>query len=464
MDVHECAWSQRIQFSTLPDCEKKTLRCLLRGLLLGTLRERPAQPLEYWKMHIERKIAEAAVFYGKPGWEVPQSYDYTKPTSEVHKVPGTHVEGPHADIRQRLDFSYHNNYSLSRQGVQDVLVGNVVSSASPKEHPWLVFTAGAMGAGKSHTIRWMSEHGYFPLPDIVQIDPDRFKEQFPEWEGYLRYNPLKAGSMVHKESGYLVEIAQEASLRQKKNVWVDGSMRDGAWYSQQLQEIKRQHPEYRIAILHVYADLETILQRAEERARSTGRRVPREDIIDSYNKVPEVVEHLAAYTDFIAHIKNDGGDPQLTEYCNRDGCTLNVAGEWDEVKARFATDYDGTASDSVRRYVDEILDTHPIVVFTKSYCTYCSKLLVLLSSAGIRPHLVELDSMPGGGISVQLELSRRTHFHTVPLLFSKGKLVGGSDAVAKLHATVGLSALSHEVETAFTAPIQRPTKLQRSSL
>jgi len=25
-----------------------------------------------------------------------------------------------------------------------------------------------MGAGKSHVINWMSDQGYFPLPDIVQ--------------------------------------------------------------------------------------------------------------------------------------------------------------------------------------------------------------------------------------------------------------------------------------------------------
>ncbi len=28
-----------------------------------------------------------------------------------------------------------------------------------------------MGAGKSHVINWMSEKGFFPLPDIVQVHP-----------------------------------------------------------------------------------------------------------------------------------------------------------------------------------------------------------------------------------------------------------------------------------------------------
>ena len=36
----------------------------------------------------------------------------------------------------------------------DSLVSNVVGASSEKDHPWIVFTAGAMGAGKSHTINW----------------------------------------------------------------------------------------------------------------------------------------------------------------------------------------------------------------------------------------------------------------------------------------------------------------------
>jgi Zeta toxin len=52
-------------------------------------------------------------------------------------------------------------------------------------------TAGAMGAGKSHVIQWMSANGCFPLPDIVQIDPDLFKIGFPEWDAYVKADPLK---------------------------------------------------------------------------------------------------------------------------------------------------------------------------------------------------------------------------------------------------------------------------------
>ncbi len=41
-----------------------------------------------------------------------------------------------------------------------------------------------MGAGKGHTIAWMARQGYFPVENIVRIDPDYFKLVMPEWPGY----------------------------------------------------------------------------------------------------------------------------------------------------------------------------------------------------------------------------------------------------------------------------------------
>ena len=72
----------------------------------------------------------------------------------------------------------------------------------------MVFTAGAMGAGKSHTIDWMSQRDIFPLSQIVQIDADIFKAALPEWPTYVKKDPGTAGYHTRLESGYLVEIAQ----------------------------------------------------------------------------------------------------------------------------------------------------------------------------------------------------------------------------------------------------------------
>ena len=58
-----------------------------------------------------------------------------------------------------------------------------------------------MGAGKSHTVRWMWEAGYFPLEAIVHLDPDLFKTAMPEWDGYVALDPMSAGQRTQRESG-----------------------------------------------------------------------------------------------------------------------------------------------------------------------------------------------------------------------------------------------------------------------
>ena len=87
----------------------------------------------------------------------------------------------------------------------------------------------AQGAGKSRTMTWMSDAGIFPLDEVVTIDPDLFKAALPEWDEYVKRDALKAGSHTRQESGLCCEIAQEEALRDRKHLWVDGSLRDGAW-------------------------------------------------------------------------------------------------------------------------------------------------------------------------------------------------------------------------------------------
>lgn len=165
-------------------------------------------------------------------WQVPPDYDYTKSTMEVHatfdntdsKAVDSNCHGEFASIRKDRDIKYHGTYSKERQTYQDVLIRNVVRSASIKSAPWIVFTAGAMGAGKGYTVDWMFNQGIFPINDFISIDPDHFKHELPEWTGYVKSNSMEAGGKCHRESGYLVEIAQDYALSTGKNVWVDGKI------------------------------------------------------------------------------------------------------------------------------------------------------------------------------------------------------------------------------------------------
>ncbi len=194
-------------------------------------------------------------------WIIPKSFNPDLSTRDNYLLKDKEFCGLYADVRKTRDFKYHGNYECKRQRFQDKLISDVVKAAVSKPVPWIIFTAGSMGAGKSHVMQWLSDRDHFPLPDIVQIDPDVFKMSLPEWDRFLEHAPYKAGRNTRLESGYMVEMAQEVAMQLSKNVWVDGSFRDADWYLHVFQEIRENHPKYLIAVLYVYASTDTCLQR-----------------------------------------------------------------------------------------------------------------------------------------------------------------------------------------------------------
>lgn len=252
---------------------------------------------------------------------IPDSFNFSLSTWSNHQDPTADHHGRYRSIRAQLDLAYHGMYSKSRQRLQDKLLDDALGRVKGNQpSPWIIFTAGAMGSGKSHTFNWMVEQGIVPLQEVQIIDPDLFKSALPEWAGYVLRDPLTAGYKTHMESGYLVEIAQEAALRQCKHIWVDGSLRDGDWYRSEFQRIARDHPAYRIAIVHVVSRRQMVLERALGRAAVTGRHVPVSEIDDSIMRVPQSVKLLAPLTDFLALVDNSEFCPRLVRCCDREKC------------------------------------------------------------------------------------------------------------------------------------------------
>lgn len=234
--------------------------------------------------------------------------------------------GPFREIRAGLDFDYHGNYSKSRQEFQDKIVeklldGTAVTDATngrvcktPTE-PWIVFTAGVMGAGKSHTMKQLSSKNLFPLKSYIVVDPDEIRSHFPEYHLYATQSPKKAGALTHREAGYVTEIVTAAAMQRGYNVLVDGSLRDFEWYEGYFRSLKKEYGNIRIAILHIVAPRESIFERARNRAKDTGRVVPLETLEMALKQVPISVKKLAPMVDFFCELDNSpsaSGEVSLT--------------------------------------------------------------------------------------------------------------------------------------------------------
>ncbi|EOD39384.1 hypothetical protein EMIHUDRAFT_439870 [Emiliania huxleyi CCMP1516] len=145
-------------------------------------------------------------------------YDWRRSTSENHRNPAAPLRHEFAASRARLDYSWHVHYSLRRQEQQDAIIRRMLrdGAVGGAEHstpagrgvlqglrqvlsrwqqqrrgavgapaqPWAIFTAGCMGAGKTHVMELLDENGLLPLSSFVRIDVDRIRAALPETRTY----------------------------------------------------------------------------------------------------------------------------------------------------------------------------------------------------------------------------------------------------------------------------------------
>jgi hypothetical protein len=218
-------------------------------------------------------------------------------TNEIHKSPVEIYNEQYADIRKQIDYTYHNHYTKERQVLQDKIITELISVGRTMTEPWLVYTAGPMGAGKSYTIRKFSEMKIFPLIAFVIIDPDRIKCMLPEMTKFIEEDPKTAGSRAHKESSFIAEIAEKLAIKENKCLVVDGTLKDTNWFINRLESLRINNPKYLTAIIQITAPPELIFERAARRGVETGRVVPDQLILQSIEQVPESVKILSEHVD-----------------------------------------------------------------------------------------------------------------------------------------------------------------------
>ena len=130
-------------------------------------------------------------------------------SEENNKSDHPNFYGKFSHIRKILDYSFHSHYTFERQKLHDAIITDMLNEAyicdangnigTVAADPWIVFTAGAMGAGKSHTMRVLVEKSRFPLPAFVIVDPDEIRRLLPEYHMYIAENPSLAGELTRKE-------------------------------------------------------------------------------------------------------------------------------------------------------------------------------------------------------------------------------------------------------------------------
>jgi len=92
----------------------------------------------------------------------------------------------------------------------------------------------------------------------------------------------------------------------------------------------------------------------------------------------------------------------------------------------------------------------PVVVYSKTWCSYSSEVKALFNRLGVQPLVIELDELGPQGPQVQKVLERLTGQYTVPNVFIGGKHIGGCTDTVKLYRKGELEALLSEANAKST--------------
>eukprot|EP01087_Luapelamoeba_hula_P007877 TRINITY_DN1935_c0_g1_i1.p1 TRINITY_DN1935_c0_g1~~TRINITY_DN1935_c0_g1_i1.p1 ORF type:complete len:121 (+),score=35.51 TRINITY_DN1935_c0_g1_i1:50-364(+) len=93
----------------------------------------------------------------------------------------------------------------------------------------------------------------------------------------------------------------------------------------------------------------------------------------------------------------------------------------------------------MQQQITKAIADNPVMVFSKSYCPYCTAAKKLLKDLGVQATIWELDSMDNGA-ALQDAMAQNCGQRTVPQVFIKGEHIGGNSDTQALHQRGGLVA------------------------
>ncbi|KAI9030961.1 glutaredoxin-1 [Phycomyces nitens] len=95
---------------------------------------------------------------------------------------------------------------------------------------------------------------------------------------------------------------------------------------------------------------------------------------------------------------------------------------------------------NIEQFVKDSIANNKVVVFSKSYCPYCTKAKKILAEFDVEVFIVELDKHADGA-AIQNYLLTLTGQRTVPNIFINTKHIGGCDSLTAIYNSGELKKL-----------------------
>ncbi|KAG7545811.1 Thioredoxin-like superfamily [Arabidopsis suecica] len=128
--------------------------------------------------------------------------------------------------------------------------------------------------------------------------------------------------------------------------------------------------------------------------------------------------------------------------CLKQSCSVRAmsSSSSSAASSSSSSSFGSRMEESVRKTVTE----NTVVVYSKTWCSYCTEVKTLFKRLGVQPLVIELDQLGPQGPQLQKVLERLTGQHTVPNVFVGGKHIGGCTDTVKLNRKGDLEVMLAE--------------------
>ncbi|KMZ00455.1 uncharacterized protein Dsimw501_GD14776 [Drosophila simulans] len=89
------------------------------------------------------------------------------------------------------------------------------------------------------------------------------------------------------------------------------------------------------------------------------------------------------------------------------------------------------------KFVENTIASNKVVIFSKTYCPYCTMAKEPFKKLNVDATIIELDGNPDGN-EIQAVLGEITGARTVPRVFIDGKFIGGGTDIKRMFETGAL--------------------------
>ncbi|ARA97841.1 zeta toxin family protein [Geobacillus thermodenitrificans] len=226
---------------------------------------------------------------------------FIKPLERLKWIFTKKFNRNHAKIKSTKEMYSVKGYKYSpkRHAMHMRIVHAIMKQAPspPKtERPIAILIGGGTASGKTmmrKTVieKQLAEEGV----QAIIVDPDDIKTYIPEYHSLQKTHPNDAARLVHQESRDISNLLLKQLIRHRKHFIYEGTMARTRAYKQLMKKLKK--AGYKVHIYIVDIPLELAKQRAKERAKMTGRKIPYQVIENTHKLVPRTFQAIKDFAD-----------------------------------------------------------------------------------------------------------------------------------------------------------------------